>query len=122
MIEVAIVLAVLGVLLRVLGFVSEPLFHQTIVGRGWVIFEGVVRRTEVELVVGKIATSCFPSVIDARGLVERAPGVNGKEPVVNNVAILGVEAVEEFGIPNFIRELVGEAKGITDLQETPVIK
>ncbi len=34
MIEVAIVLAVLGVLLRVLGFFSEPLFHQVIVGKG----------------------------------------------------------------------------------------
>ncbi len=102
MIEVAIVLAVLGVLLRVLGFVSEPLFHQTVVGRGWVIFEGIVWCTEVELVVSKIATSCFPSVIDARGLVEWVPGVNGKKPVINDVVVPWMKAIEEFSIPNFI--------------------
>ncbi len=122
MIEVAIMLAVLGVLLRVLGFVSEPLFHQMIVGRGWVIFEGIVQRTEVELVVGKIAMSCFPSVVDARGLVEQAPGVNGKKPVINDVAVPWMKAVEEFSIPHFIRKLVGEAERVDNLEETPVIE
>ena len=76
----------------------------------------------MELVVCKVPTRRFPSVINTRSLVERAPGVDGKEPVINNVTILGVEAVEEFGVLNFVRELVGEAKGVTDLQETPVIE
>ena len=77
---------------------------------------------EVELVVCKVPTHCFPSVINTQSLVEWALGVNGKEPVINNVMILGVEAIKEFGVPNFVRELVGEAKGVTDLQEMLVIE
>ena len=77
---------------------------------------------EVEPVVCKVPTHCFPSVINTQSLVEWALGVNGKEPVINNVTILGVEAIEEFSVSNFIQELVGEVKGVTDLQETPVIE
>jgi hypothetical protein len=36
--------------------------------------------------------------------------------------ILGVKAIEEFGILSFVQELVGEVKGVIDLQEMPVIE
>ena len=56
----------------------------------------------MELIVGKVAMGCFPSVINARGLVEWASGVNGKKPVIDDVMVPWMEAIEEFGIPNFI--------------------
>jgi len=76
----------------------------------------------VELVVGEVPVRRFPSVINTRSLVERAPGVNGKEPVINDVLVLWMEAVEELSIPHFIRKLVGEAERVANLEEMLVIE
>jgi hypothetical protein len=69
----------------------------------------------VEVVVCNVAVCRFEGVVEVRSSVLGAGGVHGEESVLEDVAVVGVETMEEVGVLFFLSELVGSAEASAKL-------
>jgi hypothetical protein len=74
-----------------------------------------VYRGAVEVVVCNVAVCRFEGVVEVRSSVLGVGGVHGEESVLEDVAVAGVETMEEVGILFFLSELVGGAEASAKL-------
>jgi hypothetical protein len=72
-------------------------------------------RGSVEVVIGDVTLCCFQGVIKVQSFSLGAGGVHGEEAVFEDVAVMGMETIEEVGVFFFLGELVGGTEGLAEL-------
>jgi hypothetical protein len=108
---------------RVLGIFSKPLLHLFVFDAGGV-FIGITYCAMVELAVSEVSSRSFPNanVVEVRCLVDETLRVHREEPIVYDITVFWMEAVEEVGVAFFIRKLLCKTERVTNLKETPIVE